>query len=276
MFVSLKNKIYRRSSTVLICWLYLFLLDGVGQVKTNEPDKQANGVQTDVISQVVGMSAIGYFPLWRVGLSHQGIELGMPQLETGLLPYSEIKITADSWWIRSYCRDIQLSLTIFKKPGRCSMSKQWYPYQAKLEIKMAGQALQTYNGTAMERGQKPLPPHPEKTTSLDWTDAKKEVIYHFLDRLKFALMKRDLQEMTSLLHFPLRVNSSNDAAFMISSVRDWRKRANEVIDQYLISKIINSQYDALYESDQIVGLKGGVLLLKIKNGKPKITTINKN
>ncbi len=230
---------------------------------------------SQLIKTVEGMSAIGYSPLWRVGLSADGIDLGMPQLSSEKLPYSAIVIDADGWRIYSKRAGWSITLIITREPGQCSISKQWYPYRAKLELRQDGHPLQSFNGIAMGKGQKPLPPHPSTSAQdQDRLGIEPTVIYHFMDVFKFGLMQSDYHQTANLFHYPLQLTSSAGHVYTISSKQEWIENAHKLLDTQLLTCIIDCKYHHLSIKDGLIGVGEGLLLLKLIGGKPKVTVIN--
>ena len=165
-------------------------------------------VNINFIQQIEDISAIGYLPLWRVALTNKGVDIGMSSLNLGLFEYKSIDSTSDGWYIIAQNQGISISLSLKCQPTECTMSKQWYPYSATLTVKEPGKAKKKYNGTAIRKSQKPLPPHPDNPASQYVEDINNETIYKYIDKLKFCLMSKNFKLLSTQLCYPIRFNST--------------------------------------------------------------------
>ncbi|TAJ10105.1 hypothetical protein DMA11_19455 [Marinilabiliaceae bacterium JC017] len=229
------------------------------------------------ISELNGISAIGYIPFWRIGLSADGLDLGMPQISVNKFAYQEIQTTPNGWLIKSTSEDVTLSLEIIKEHGICPLSRQVYPYQAVLTLKVAGQAEKTYKGMANRKNQSPLPPHPaDAKQSYTQVPVKKERLYKFLDLVKFTLMNQENRECVSFFHYPLRVNAPAAPSVIVDNKTTLLERFTAIFDAVTVKKILNAKYSQVYEREGTLGFAGGMLILTMHNGRLFISAINKD
>lgn len=234
----------------------------------------AQGVLADRISELEGISAIGYFPLWRIEFKKDGIDIGMSTIQSGKFQYDNIVKTNVGWVIGAQRNDTKLYINIENKLSVCSMSKQWYPYKSILTVKISGKPDKVYNGTAIRKNQTPLAPHPV-STNLQLHETQRKDAYHFMDKVKFCLMNNDFNTLCEYVSFPVRVNSSS-ANIIIKDANSFKQKANELFNPKNKQMVLNCKYDEFFNKGDLIGISGGTLLLKAENGKISIVTINKN
>lgn len=228
------------------------------------------------VNEIVGLSAIGYIPLWRVALTKDGIDVGMSTMQTGKFQYQSIVSSETGWVIEAQNQGVKLNLIITKAPAVCTMSKQWYPYASKLTVKKPGKAERVYYGTAIRNNQKPLPPHPTNSKEVLVSGGlKNKDVYSFIDMLKFCVMDNDFKTLSTKLVYPIRYNS-NSANSVLNSEKKFCQQSKDLFSQEIKQAILSCKYDEIYKSGNSIGVAGGVIMLEVKSGKLTIATINKN
>jgi len=233
-------------------------------------------VGQEKIAFVAGISAIGYFPIWRVGLTSDGIELGMPQLPTGLLPYHSIQYLPSGFKVVSKYKNVLFTLTVLEQPALCALSKQWYPYGAKFEVLEGDQMPHKYNGIAMSKGQKPLPPHPDKGAQpIGVNGIRKLDVYKMLDQVKFHLMNEDFLAIQDYLNFPVIINGVDHDEVCLKDIHALSRLLLSSNGQVYVQKIIKCRYDDLIEDNGVIRLADSLIELKHSNGQMLISSFNR-
>ncbi len=260
------NQIYKN-----ILWSFAMMLLGIFPV-TSQKD-----IKLELINQLKGISASGYSPLWRIAFTQGGLDVGMWNLQSGIYPFKNITKINGGWMIEAQSQNVSLILNVSEEPGLCAMSKQWYPFQSNVVIKIQGRADAVLEGTAIYKNQKPLPPHPEDAQEqFKEISIKKEVVYLFLDQLKFDLMTKNFSRVAKSIGYPLRINSASGPSIMIGYPEDFIRKSDTVFTKELIDVIMRGKYKDIYQNNGQIGVAGGVLMLDVMNGRPMIKTINKN
>lgn len=259
---------------ILIVVCVLALIKPVSAVSQNSPSNKTLTLSL-ALADVKEISAIGYLPFWRVSLEEDVLELNLATIEAKSFSYESVERTAQGWCIHSKAEDIALKLEIIDENTECSLSRQIYPYRVKLVIKQSGKAESVYTGTGISKGLSPLEPHlSNQNEYLQQVGVTKEHIYSFLDDVKFAVMENDAEKLSDCTAFPLRVNSSKNASFLINSEQDFLKRYKQIFTESAKKKILDIEYDKLYERDGMIGTEQGVFLSVGDNNSIKITIIN--
>ena len=243
--------------------------------KTVYNTQPAENVSIKDVSEIEGISAIGYLPIWRVALTDKGLDVGMSSLNQGIFNYENIEHIPNGWRIESQKQNISISLVIKHQPTICTMSKQWYPFAATLTVTKPGQPQKTYKGTAIKDNQKPLAPHPAKTALKLFDNTNNETVYQYIDMIKFCLMSKNYQLLSKKLCYPIRFNSS-ESSYIITDSQMFISKADQIFSEE-ISKAINTcKYNELYKDGDNIGIAKGIITLGLNNGNLTITTLNIN
>jgi len=230
--------------------------------------------ENEKIISIAGMSAVGYLPLWRVGFNAEGIEVSLPQIFTGQLPYQTIEISAEEWRLSSDVNDVSLMLIIANKPGKCSLSKQWYPYSAELHIQRTGLSKFTFKGIAMGKDHKPLPPHPNGGSQLvGTTNIPASQLYRLMDNLKFYLMDEISQRVMEHFHFPLNITTSKGKKVIADQYALGELLEDEGLKKQM-QAIISCKYTQIDEKDGVISIDNDLVVFRLINGILKICSIN--